>query len=83
MKPSSVAETITETTYIVTGLIVSPHMFRVAAASSIAMHAPHLPGLGSAVLDHRDPRITELHYNRASSIAASIAFSALVDKLET
>jgi integrase len=52
------------------GLDVSPHLFRTAAASTAAAYGGSTPHLASAILNHTDPRVTEEHYNRATSISA-------------
>ena len=82
MKYCSVEETITTTVYEATAVNVSPHLFRASAVTTAAMLAPEQPGLGSALNNHRDPRITELHYNRVKCIAASMAFSSVIDLYE-
>ena len=61
---------LTETTRATVGIAVSPHLFRTAIASSAAIHGGANPHLASALLHHTDPRVTEAHYNRASSISA-------------
>jgi len=53
------------------GVDVSPHLFRTAGASTAAVYGGNYPYLASALLDHRDPRVTEEHYNRAMSLSAS------------
>src|SRR6476619_6269819 len=53
------------------GVDVSPHLFRTAGASTAALYGGNYPHLASALLDHRDPRVTEEHYNRAMSLSAS------------
>jgi hypothetical protein len=35
-------------------------------------------GLGSAILHHRDKRVTEEHYNRASSLSAANDYGRLI-----
>jgi site-specific recombinase XerD len=57
------------TTLSTVGVKVSPHLFRTAAASGAAIYAGDKPHLGSAVLHHSDPRVTEEHYNRATSLS--------------
>jgi integrase len=52
------------------GVDVSPHLFRTAGASTAAVYGGNHPHLASAVLTHRDPCVTEEHYNRAMSISA-------------
>jgi integrase len=78
MTYSAVADVIERTTRTAIGVGVSPHMFRTAAASSAAVHAGHNPHLGSAVLHHRDKRVTEEHYNRASSLSAANDYGRLI-----
>jgi hypothetical protein len=34
--------------------------------------------LASALLNHTDPRVTEQHYNRATSMSAAQAYAALI-----
>jgi integrase len=74
----AVGDLIERTTRTSIGVGVSPHMFRTAAASSAAVHATHNPYLGSAVLHHRDKRVTEEHYNRASSLSAASDYGRLI-----
>jgi integrase len=78
MTYQAVADVIERTTRTTIGVGVSPHMFRTAAASSAAVHADYNPYLGSAVLHHRDQRVTEEHYNRASSLSAANDFGRLI-----
>ena len=77
----SVAGAIEGTTRSTIGVGISPHMFRTSAASSAAVHAGHNPHLASALLHHRDNRVTEEHYNRASSLSAANAFGKLIKKV--
>jgi integrase len=73
-----VADAVTRTVREATGVAVSPHLFRTSAASSAALHAEQIPHLGSALLHHRDQRVTEEHYNRASSLCAANDFGRLI-----
>lgn len=59
------------------GISVSPHLFRSAAASTAATYGGNMPHLASALLNHTDPRVTEEHYNRASSISASKVYTEI------
>jgi integrase len=77
----SVRRAITETTRVIIGVPVSPHLFRAAGATSAALHAPRSPHLASALLQHSDPRVTEEHYNRASSLSVALDFTTLVRDL--
>jgi integrase len=74
----AVADAVTRSVGEATGVAVSPHMFRTAAASSAALHAEQTPHLASALLHHRDKRVTEEHYNRASSLSAANDFGRLI-----
>jgi integrase len=81
MTYNSVAGAIEKTTQTAIGVGISPHMFRTSAASSAAVHAGDNPHLASALLHHRDNRVTEQHYNRASSLSAANAFGRLIRNL--
>jgi site-specific recombinase XerD len=71
MTYDGVARAIKETTRSAVGIDISPHMFRTSAASSAALHVGDDLHLGSALLHHRDKRITEKHYNFASNLSAA------------
>lgn len=58
-------------TFTLTGTAISPHAFRHSAATAIAVDVPEQVGIASALLSHFDAKITERHYNRASSITAA------------
>jgi site-specific recombinase XerD len=60
------------------GVDVSPHLFRTAAASTAAAYGGNTPYLASALLNHTDPRVTEQHYNRASSASAGKIYAEIV-----
>ena len=77
----TIAAVVERTTRTPIGVGISPHMFRTAAASSAAIHADQHPNLASALLHHRDKRVTEEHYNRASSLSAAKAFGQLIKEL--
>jgi hypothetical protein len=63
------------------GVAVNPHRFRKADATSAALYAPQSPHLGSALLHHSDPKVTQEHYNRASSLSVAHDFAKLVREL--
>jgi integrase len=77
-----VARAIRMTTLSTLGVAVTPHPFRTAAASSAAIHAGNNPYLGSAILHHTDPRVTNDHYNRATSLRAAESFRQIVRQYE-
>ncbi len=61
---------------------MSPHLFRSAAATSIAVRAPGSVDIIPAVLGHGSPRTAERYYNLAGSLEASRAHSAMLDALQ-
>jgi integrase/recombinase XerD len=63
------------------GRRVSPHLFRDAAATSIAVDNPKYIGDASLVLGHADHRVTEKHYNHARSLEASRKHAATLAQL--
>jgi hypothetical protein len=74
---------ISNITREIVGVDVSPHLFRTAGASTSALLVGELPHLGSALLGHSDPRITEEHYRRVSSIQAAKTYSSIIKGLST
>jgi hypothetical protein len=76
-----VEDVISKTTLAAVGIKVSPHLFRTAGVSTVAVYAGNNPHLGSALLHQRDPSIREKHYNRASSLGATQRYGALVSAL--
>ncbi len=52
------------------GVDVSPHLFRTAGASTAAVYGGDHPHLASALLNHRDRRVTEEHYNLSTNLGA-------------
>ena len=59
------------------GVDVSPHLFRTAGASTAAVYGGNHPHLASALLGHRDPRVTEEHYNRAMGLSAGEEYASI------
>jgi integrase len=78
MSYSSVERAISATTLATVGINVSPHLFRTAAASTVAVYARNTPHLASALLHHTDPAVTEEHYNRANTLSAAQTYAALI-----
>jgi integrase len=78
MSYCAVERAITETTRLTLGVAVSPHLFRSCAATAIYTHAGDNPNLASAVLQHIDRRVTEEHYNRASSAQAARQYAEIL-----
>jgi site-specific recombinase XerD len=78
MSYAGVERVLTETTRTTVGIAVSPHLFRTAIASSAAIHGGANPHLASALLHHTGCRVTEAHYNRASSISAGESLQSII-----
>ncbi|WGJ15980.1 site-specific integrase [Methylocapsa sp. D3K7] len=78
MTYSAVERSLTETTCLTLGVAVSPHLFRTCAATAIYTHAGDNLNLASGVLQHIDRRVTEEHYNRATSISAARQYAEIV-----
>ena len=81
MTPKNLGILISRITFETLGVDVSPHLFRTAAASTAAAYGGKTPHLASAVLHHTDPRVTEQHYNRASSVSASKIYAEIFKQL--
>jgi site-specific recombinase XerD len=78
MSYASMGELITETTRMTIGIAVSPHLFRVAAATTLAIRAGDKPHAGSAVLHHRpNGPVTQENYNRASCVTAGKSLASV------
>jgi integrase len=60
------------------GVDVSPHLFRTAAATTSAYYGIDTPYLASAVLGHTDPRVTEEHYIRTTTLNAAKDYAAIL-----
>ena len=78
MTTKNLGTLISKITLETIGVDVSPHLFRTAAASTAAMYGGNTPHLASALLNHTDPRVTEEHYNRASSVSAAAAYARII-----
>src|SRR5690606_12010003 len=63
------------------GYPVNPHLFRDAAATSLAVHDPASVQVGRHVLGHADYRTFEKHYKQAQSIEASSSLNMALHHL--
>jgi integrase len=66
---------ISKLTHQTIGVDVSPHLFRTAGASTAAIYGRNNPHLPSALLGHRDPRVTDESYNRSTSLSAGAEYA--------
>jgi integrase len=78
MTTKNIGTLISKITLETLGVDVSPHLFRTAAASTAAMYGGNTPHLASALLNHTDPRVTEEHYNRASTMTVAAAYARII-----
>jgi integrase len=79
MTTKNIGTLISKITFETLGVDVSPHLFRTAAASTAAAYGGNTPHLASALLNHTDPRVTEEHYNRASSVSVSQIYAEIIN----
>jgi integrase len=79
MTKNNLSTLISRITLETIGVDVSPHLFRTAAASTAAAYGSNTPHLASALLNHTDPRVTEEHYNRATSVSASRIYAEIIN----
>jgi integrase len=69
---------IAQTTARTLGMRLRPHDFRRCAAATAAYRSRDMPNLASALLQHRDRRVTDEHYNRTTSLQAGLDYGAMV-----
>ena len=79
--PIHLSRLISQVTLETIGVDVSPHLFRTGAASTAAVYGGDTPHLASALLGHTDSRVTEEHYNRASSMTAAKKYAEIIESL--
>jgi site-specific recombinase XerD len=70
---------ISKLTFETIGVDVSPHLFLTAAASTAAIYGGENRRLASALLNHRDPRVTEEHYNLAIDLGAGVEYALITN----
>ncbi len=63
------------------GRSINPHLFRDAAATSIAIELPDLVGIIQPVLGHSSTLTAEKYYNQASSLEAARKFQSAIETL--
>jgi integrase len=80
MKKQNVGVLIAQITRETLGIQVSPHLFRTSGATTAAESFADFPHLASALLGHKNPRVTEEHYNRASSLHAASRYADIIRK---
>jgi integrase len=78
MSGDDIGPLITQLTEQTIGIGISPHLFRTADATTAAEARGDMPHLASALLGHKHARVTEEHYNRASSLRAASMYAKVV-----
>jgi integrase len=73
-----VGSLITQITQETLGIGISPHLFRTANATTAADAISDMPYFASALLGHSDPRITDEHYKRNSSLNVQKDYAQVV-----
>jgi hypothetical protein len=59
------------------GVDVSLHLFRAVGAFTAAICGRRHPHLASALLHHRDPRVTEDHYDFSANLSAGDEYALI------
>src|SRR5262249_31883735 len=78
MKGFSVSRRISELTRRHLGLAISPHLFRHALATSIAIESPDQVRMATALLGHAYLSTTDRYYDMSGSLQASRAHNGLI-----
>jgi integrase len=78
----AVAPAVKNGTERMLGLRISPHLFRDAAATTLARHSSRAATLIRPVLSHSSDRTAERHYNHAKTIEAGRDYAALLATLK-
>lgn len=65
-----------------TGVPISPHLFRDAAATTLVRDAPNSARLVRGLLGHSDFKTAERHYMHATAIEAGRSHATLVQNLK-
>jgi integrase len=78
MRSETVWKVLTKVTRETIGIAISPHLFRTADATTAADARSDMPHLASALLGHRSEKVTEEHYNRASSLSAAKNYAEIL-----
>jgi integrase len=78
LRGDDIGPLITQLTKQTVGIGISPHLFRTASATTAAEAKGDMPHLASALLNHKNTRVTEEHYNRASSLRAASLYAKVI-----
>ena len=78
MTARDLGKLITRITRETLGIAISPHLFRTADATTAADALSDMPYFASALLGHSNPRITDEHYKRNSSLNVQKSYAELI-----
>jgi integrase len=78
MTKRKVGSLITQITLQTLGIAISPHLFRTADATTAADAISDMPYFASALLGHSNPRITDEHYKRNSSLSVASDYAQII-----
>ena len=81
LEPGYLAMRIVNATRTLIGVNVSPHLFRDAAATSLARLSPQHAQLIRPLLGHQSFGVAERHYIQASMIEAGRDYAAVIEQL--
>jgi integrase len=83
LEPGYLAHRIGQATQALVGAWISPHLFRDAAATSLARLSPKDAQLVRPLLGHQSFGVAERHYIQASIIDAGRAYGTVIEQLRS
>jgi integrase/recombinase XerD len=75
------AKRISQRTKEAFGVSMSPHLFRDAVATTIAVEDPEHVGMILPILGHTSLKVSEKHYNQAKSLESSRKYLSILESL--
>ena len=78
MTKRKVGSLVTQITQETVGIAISPHLFRTSDATTAADAMSDMPYFASALLGHSNPRITDEHYKRNSSLNVQNDYAQMI-----
>jgi integrase/recombinase XerD len=77
------AKRISQRTKEAFGVGMSPHLFRDAVATTIAIEDPEHVGMILPILGHSSLKVSEKHYNQARTLESSRKYLSILESLRT
>ena len=81
MSATNIRSRITLETFKAFGVAISPHRFRDAGATTIALELPTQMDMALALLGDRDPNTIAEHYNMATTLQASLKLAESLEAM--